>query len=60
MGYVIRDWQAPIPVAYVVVTVVVLATSLLLYEFGIRRVNVLRLAFGMRPTTPRTGSEAHR
>jgi peptidoglycan/LPS O-acetylase OafA/YrhL len=57
-GYVIRDWQAPIPVAYLLVTVVVLATSLLLYEFGIRRVNLLRLVFGMRRKAPPTASEA--
>ena len=49
LGYLLRDWTAPIPVAYAVVTIAVLAISLVLYEFAIRRLAVLRLLFGMNP-----------
>ncbi|HEY3409579.1 MAG TPA: acyltransferase family protein [Propionicimonas sp.] len=57
LGYLLRDWQAPIPVTYALVTVVVLAISLLMYEFAIRRFSGLRVLFGMSrrsfpPTQP--------
>lgn len=49
LGYLTRTWPAPIPVMYAGVTLVVLAVSLCLYEFAIRRSTVLRVLFGMAP-----------
>jgi len=50
VGYLIRTWSGPIPLAWAAVALSVLAASLLIYEFGIRRFALLGLLFGTRPT----------
>ncbi|MHA6525046.1 acyltransferase family protein [Tessaracoccus sp. G1721] len=55
LGYLTADWGLPIPLMYVLVALTVMAVSLCLYEFAIRRVALLRLLFGMGgapPTSP--------
>lgn len=51
-GYLLRHWDAPVAVVYPLVTVGVLAASVLVYEFGIRRLAVLRVLFGLRARPP--------
>jgi len=48
VGYFIIPLPLPILVKYVAIAVVALGLTLGLYEFGIRRVNVMRRIFGMR------------
>lgn len=48
IGFNIAGWRAAVPVKYTVLAVLSFATIMLLYEFMIRRVAVLRFLFGMR------------
>ena len=50
VGYLVRDWAAPIPLAYAVVTLVVLVVSLGVYEVVLRRLAIAGLLFGIEPT----------
>jgi peptidoglycan/LPS O-acetylase OafA/YrhL len=61
VGYFIIPLPLPILVKYVMIAVVALGMALGLYEFGIRRVNVMRRIFGMKARAreqPATGVAA--
>ena len=48
VGYLVIPLPLPILVKYVMIVVAALGVTLGLYEFGIRRVNVMRRIFGMK------------
>jgi peptidoglycan/LPS O-acetylase OafA/YrhL len=48
-AWFITRWQAPIPVKYLALVTVSLATTLALYELLVRRFRVPRLLLGMKP-----------
>jgi glucan biosynthesis protein C len=49
IGFFIIPLQLPILVKYLIITPLALSISLGIYEYGIRRVNLLRYAFGLKP-----------
>lgn len=49
VGYFVVQWQIPDLLKWGIIGTVAFATIALVYEFGIRRVNVLRFLFGMKP-----------
>lgn len=49
VGYLVRDWAAPIGLAYAAVATTVLASSAVLYVVAIRSNAVGRVLFGMSP-----------
>jgi glucan biosynthesis protein C len=49
LGYFIIQLQLPIIVKYLIITPLALSITLMLYEYGIRRVNMVRRAFGLKP-----------
>jgi hypothetical protein len=49
LGYFIIQLQLPILVKYLIITPLAFGTTLGLYEYGIRRVNLLRYLFGLKP-----------
>jgi peptidoglycan/LPS O-acetylase OafA/YrhL len=49
LGYYIVRWQIPDLLKYVVILCGSFAVTMALYEFLVRRVNVLRFLFGMKP-----------
>jgi hypothetical protein len=48
-GYFIVQWNIPDPVKFLVIVSSSFILIMSLYEFAIRRVNVLRILFGMKP-----------
>ncbi len=48
VGYFVTRWHIPDPVKFLVILTVSFAFIMLLYEFFIRRINVLRVLFGMK------------
>ena len=48
VGFYVVQWSAGIGVKYLVIVVVSFALIMVIYEFAVRRVNVLRFLFGMR------------
>jgi glucan biosynthesis protein C len=52
LGYFIIQLQVPIVVKYLIITPLALSITLVLYEYGIRRVNSIRRAFGLKPLKP--------
>ncbi len=57
VGYFVVQWQIPDLVKYVLIAASSFPVILALYEFAIRRANVLRFLFGMKPL-PRTNAPA--
>lgn len=55
VGYYVTRWQIADPLKFVVIALVSFATIMVVYEFGVRRVNALRLLFGMKPRKPTAG-----
>jgi fucose 4-O-acetylase-like acetyltransferase len=49
IGYYVVQWQAAALLKFFVISLVALALTLLLYEFGVRRTRATRWLFGMRP-----------
>jgi hypothetical protein len=49
VGYFVVQWQIPDLLKYGIIAPSSFAIILSLYEFAVRRVNVLRFLFGMRP-----------
>lgn len=49
IGYFVVQWSIPDLVKYVIILAGSFAVTMALYEFAIRRVNVLRFLFGMKP-----------
>jgi glucan biosynthesis protein C len=49
LGYFIIQLQLPILAKYLIITPLAFLTTLGLYEYGVRRVNTLRRAFGLKP-----------
>jgi glucans biosynthesis protein C len=52
LGFVIIPLQLPILVKYLIITPLALGISLGIFEYAIRRVNLLRYAFGLKPRKP--------
>jgi glucan biosynthesis protein C len=49
LGYVIRTWDVSIGVKYLILSVTAFTVIMLVYEFAVRRFNLLRFLFGMHP-----------
>jgi len=49
VGYFVTQWVIPDPAKFVVISLSSLAIIITVYEFVIRRVNVMRVLFGMKP-----------
>lgn len=54
VGYVVVRWPLPDPLKFVVIGASSFVLILVLYEYLIRRVNILRVLFGMRVVAHRT------
>lgn len=52
VGYFIVQWQLPDLLKWALIATVSFASIALLYEFVIRRANLLRFLFGMKPLAP--------
>jgi peptidoglycan/LPS O-acetylase OafA/YrhL len=48
VGYFVVQWSLPALAAYLVIAVVSLAIIMALYEFLVRRINLVRFLFGMK------------
>ena len=48
MGYYLRDWDAGVAVKYLLVCTVGFGLIMAIYEFGVKRLRVLRFLFGMK------------
>lgn len=53
LGYYVTRWQIPDIAKYVLIACTGFALVMVLYEFLIRRINILRVLFGMKPN-PKT------
>ena len=49
IGYFVIPLALPIAVKYLIITPLAFGITLGLYEYGVRRVNPLRLLFGLKP-----------
>jgi glucan biosynthesis protein C len=49
VGYFVIRWNMPILPKFLIIVVLSFAAIMALYEFGVRRINVMRFLFGMRP-----------
>jgi glucan biosynthesis protein C len=49
LGYFIIQLRLPILAKYLIITPLALSVTLMLYEYGVRRVNTMRRAFGLKP-----------
>jgi peptidoglycan/LPS O-acetylase OafA/YrhL len=47
-GYLILPWQIPVPLKWLLIALCSFVLVLGLYEFAVRRFNILRILFGMR------------
>ena len=51
VGYFVMQWGLPDVLEWAVIVVISFAVIMVLYEFGVRRFNVMRFLFGMKPLT---------
>jgi peptidoglycan/LPS O-acetylase OafA/YrhL len=56
-GYFVVQWSIPDLLKWAVVLVAAFAITLGLYEFGVRRYNVTRVLFGMKPVRRQTSAQ---
>jgi glucan biosynthesis protein C len=56
LGYFIIQLPLPISAKYLIITPLAFSITLTLYEYGIRRVNTVRRAFGLKPLKQETTS----
>lgn len=49
VGYFVLQWQIPFFVQWLIIAFASFAFVMVVYEFGVRRFNVLRFLFGMKP-----------
>ena len=56
IGYFIVPLQLPIFAKYLIIAPAALCITLGLYEYGIRRIDLLRRAFGLKPSRPDASS----
>lgn len=56
VGYVVLSWHIPDPVKWLIIAPVSFAIVLGMYEFAVRRSNVLRVLFGMKTLDKRLGA----
>ena len=56
VGFFVLQWGIPDVLEWVVVVVVAFAAIMLIYEFLIRRWNVMRFLFGMKPLPARSAA----
>ena len=54
LGYLVVDWSIPDLLKYVIILTGSFAVTMGLYEFLVRRLNVLRFLFGMKPLPKET------
>ena len=52
VGYYVTRWELPAPVKFILISLSSFILIMVLYEFIIRRVNVLRFLFGMKARRP--------
>jgi len=52
LGYFVIPLQLPIAAKYLIIAPMALCITLGLYEFGVRRLNPVRRAFGLKPRKP--------
>jgi peptidoglycan/LPS O-acetylase OafA/YrhL len=57
IGFFVVKWQIPDLLKWCVIALVSLAIITVVYEFAIRRVNVLRFLFGMKPLTAKSAAQ---
>ncbi|MGW8250020.1 MAG: acyltransferase family protein, partial [Anaerolineales bacterium] len=48
IGYIVLQWQIPDFAKWIIITITSFVTIMALYEFLVRRINVLRFLFGMK------------
>ena len=48
IGFYVVQWEVSVLVKFIVISLSSLVTTLLLYEYGIRRAAVTRFLFGMK------------
>ena len=58
IGYFVVQWTLPIIAKYFIIASTSFIAIMVLYELLVRRINVLRFLFGMRPMKPRRQSKA--
>ncbi len=58
IGYFVVQWTLPVFAKYFIIAASSFIAIMVLYEFLVRRINVLRFLFGMRLMKPRTQSKA--
>ncbi len=58
VGYFVTRWQIPDPIKFLVVLLVSFVFIMVVYEFIIRRINVLRVLFGMKAQSRQQLAEA--
>ena len=49
VGYFVLQWGVPDLLEWAVIVLISFVTIMMLYEFGVRRFNVIRVLFGMKP-----------
>ena len=54
LGSFIVMWDMPLPLRFFMLVICAMATTVLVYEFGIRRNNVTRFIFGLKPLAARS------
>ncbi len=58
VGFLVLQWGIPDVLEWLVVVVISFAAIMIIYELLIRRWNVIRFLFGMKPLRPRPAAEA--
>ncbi|OGP61614.1 MAG: hypothetical protein A2V67_01760 [Deltaproteobacteria bacterium RBG_13_61_14] len=49
IGFYVVKWSAGVPLKYLVITTAALVATILIYDLAVRRANVTRALFGMKP-----------
>jgi hypothetical protein len=57
VGFFVVQWALPAPLKWLIIASVSFAAILALYEFLVRRWNILRFLFGMKPLAPKPALE---
>lgn len=60
IGYFVVALALPIPIKYLIITLLAFGATLGLYEYGIRRWNPVRRVFGLKPRRPAAGEGERR
>jgi glucans biosynthesis protein C len=60
IGFYVVQWRVGIVPKYLVIALASLLATVLIYEFGVRRIRLARLAFGMPPLDARRADASQR